>query len=382
MTEKKVQLELYRAGHLEKGNGYQYFVPEGINHEWFWADGILSELLERASRKLGELNSFAQFVPNIDLFIHLHVTKEAVLSSRIEGTQTNMNEALLPKEEINPENRDDWQEVQNYTLAMNRGIEALKQTPISTRLLKQLHRILMQEARGDKKQPGEFRESQNWIGGQSLSDAAFIPPIHELVNPLIGDMENFLHNRDLHIPALIRAGIAHYQFETIHPFLDGNGRIGRLLITLYLVSEGLLEKPLLYISAFFESNKSLYYDNLTRVREKNDLLQWLKYFLTGIEQTATQSVDTLKLILLLKAEIERTIHNDFGRRITSAIDLLNALYKDPFVSIKQVQDICTLSKKAAGSLVDAFVTQYWLEEITGFSRNRIFRFKPYLNLFR
>jgi Fic family protein len=381
MSGKKIHIETFKAGHWEKGTGYKYFVPEPVNSEWSWTDGVLNELLENASRKLGELNSFARLVPNIDLFIHLHITKEAVLSSKIEGTQTNIGEALLPKEEIKPENRDDWQEVQNYTEAMNWGIEELKHTPISTRLMKKIHFTLMQGARGEHKQPGEFRTSQNWIGGASLSDAAFIPPSHSFVDPLIGDMENFLHNRDLHIPALIRAGIAHYQFETIHPFLDGNGRIGRLLITLFLVSEKILDKPLLYISAFFENNKSLYYDNLTNVREKSDILQWLKYFLTGIEQTASQGVTTLTNIMLLKADMEKTIHKDFGRRSASAIELMNALFKEPFVSVKQVEEICGLSKKAAGSLVGAFVEQHWLDEVTGLSRNRIFSFKPYLDLF-
>ena len=376
-----IEIESFKAGHQEKGAGYRYFVPERINTEWSWKDGTLNELLESASRKLGELNSFARLVPNIDLFIHLHVMKEAVLSSKIEGTQTNMGEALMPKEEIRPEHQDDWQEVQNYTTAMNTGIEELRNIPISTRLIKEIHHTLLQGVRGRKKMPGDFRASQNWIGGATIRDATFIPPPHTLVNPLIGDMENFLHNRDLHIPSLIRAGIMHYQFETIHPFLDGNGRIGRLLITLYLVSEKILDKPLLYISAFFEQNKSLYYDNLTGVREKNDMLQWLKYFLTGIEQTASQSVNTLTNIMILKADVEKRIHKEFDRRSYTATELMNSLFKDPYVTVKQVEEICSLSKKAAGNLVNAFIAEGWLVEMTGQSRNRIFMFEPYLKQF-
>lgn len=377
-----IEVESFKAGHQEKGDGYRYFVPERINMGWSWKDGTLNELLESASRKMGELNSFARLVPNIDLFIHMHVIKEAVLSSKIEGTQTNMEEALLPKEEVRPEFRDDWQEVQNYTKAMNHGIDELRTVPISTRLIKDIHHILMQEVRGTQKMPGEFRTSQNWVGGATLRDATFIPPPHTLVNPLIGDMENFLHNRDLHIPSLIRAGIMHYQFETIHPFLDGNGRIGRLLITLYFVSEHILDKPLLYLSAFLEKNKSLYYDNLTRVREKNDVLQWLKYFLTGIEETASQAVDTLRNILTLKNMMEERIHKGFDRRTNNAIELMNSLFKDPYVTVKDVERICSLSTRAAGNLVRSFTEEGWLQEMTGQSRNRIFIFEPYLKLFQ
>ena len=375
-------LEQFNSGHFEKGYDYSYFVPTKINHQWEWADGTLNELLEKASIKLGELNSFARLVPNIDLFIHLHITKEAVISSRIEGTRTQMDEALLPEEEISPEKRNDWYEVQNYTRAINVAIERLSHLPLSTRLLKETHGILLSGVRGESKLPGEFRSSQNWIGGNSLADAAFIPPAHDYVGELMGDLENFLHNTDIHVPALIRIGLAHYQFETIHPFLDGNGRIGRLLITLYLVSERILERPLLYLSYFFEKNKSLYYDNLTVVREKSDLIRWLKYFLVGIEQTATLAVDTLGQVLLLKKNMEELITTKMGRRGASALILLTQLFETPYVTVKQVQGICGLSKKAAGGLVDTFVKNEILAEVTGNTRNRIFLFERYLELFQ
>lgn len=197
----------------------------------------------------------------------------------------------------------------------------------------------------------------------------------------MGDLENFLHNTDIHVPALIRIGIAHYQFETIHPFLDGNGRIGRLLITLYLVSERVLEKPLLYLSVFFEKNKGLYYDNLTEVRDRNDLLQWLKYFLVGIEQTATQAVETLTKILSLKKETEERIVANLGRRGAIGLILLNELFEHPFVSVKNVETITGLSKKTAGSLVNAFVENQIISEVTGNTRNRLYIFEPYLALF-
>ncbi|GAB3877209.1 Fic family protein [Hymenobacter segetis] len=376
-----MNLEDFVAGRLEKGMAYRYFVPATINQEWTWRTASLNALLEKAAVKLGELNSFARLVPNIGLFIQLHVTKEAVVSSRIEGTQTNMDEAVLPEEEVQPERRNDWQEVNNYIKAMNMAIDELKTLPLSSRLLRQTHQILLSSVRGEHKQPGEFRRSQNWIGGNSLADAGFIPPHDKYVNEMMGDLELFLHNDEISVPALIRIGMAHYQFETIHPFLDGNGRIGRLLITLYLVSEGILDKPLLYLSAYFEKNKGLYYDNLTVVRQKNDLVQWLKYFLVGIEQTATQAVQTLSEILKLKAQMEEDFHKSFGKRATSALRLLPALFANPAVTVEKVATICDLSYSAANKLVAQLQESGYLREATGQSRNRLFIFEPYMKAF-
>lgn len=380
MKSDNLLIEKYVAGHIEKGTGYKYFVPSFINSQWSWSDPSLNTLLEKASIKLGELNSFARLVPNIDLFIQLHVTKEAVVSSRIEGTQTNIDEALLPVEEVKPERRNDWVEVNNYTQALNNAIVQLQTFPLSSRLLKQAHETLLKGVRGEHKMPGEYRSSQNWIGGASLMDAIFIPPAQHFVNPLMGDLENFLHNEDIQVPALIRIAMAHYQFETIHPFLDGNGRIGRLLITLYLVSENILEKPLLYLSAFFERNKSLYYDNLTRVREKNDMIQWLKYFLTGIAETATKAVTTLSAVMELKNKIEQLIQG-LGRRSHSALKLMTHMFKYPVVTVKKVEDICGLSTKAANELVTIFIEKGWLKKIGESERYRTFVFEPYLTLF-
>ena len=376
-----IELEKYQAGHFEKNLGYKYFVPSAINDEWTWKTPALNLLLEKAAIKLGELNSYARLVPNIDLFIQLHVTKEAVVSSHIEGTKTNMDEALLPVEEIHPERRDDWQEVNNYIRALNNAIKELKSLPISSRLLKETHKILLQSVRGEHKLPGEFRTSQNWIGGTSLHDAVFIPPSHHLVNELMSDLEKFLNNDEINVPLLIRIAIAHYQFETIHPFLDGNGRIGRLMITLFLVSEGILDKPLLYPSLYFEKNKSLYYDNLSNVRTKNDMLQWIKYFLVGIEQSAAKAVETLSNILKLKESIEKEINSNFGRRSNSAHTLVHFLFKDPVISIDKAAKECNLSFKAANDLVALMQKFNYLKELTGQSRNRIFIFEPYLKIF-
>lgn len=377
-----MDIEAYKSGYMEKGFRYGYFVPELINRQWEWKDPLLGTLLEKASISLGELNSFARLVPNIDLFIQLHVTKEAVISSRIEGTRTNMDEALLPEEEINPERRNDWLEVRNYSHAMKEAIKELGQLPLSSRLLCKTHERLLTGVRGKHKMPGEFRSSQNWIGGASLNDTIFIPPAHTCVNELMGDLENFLHNENIYVPALIRIGIAHYQFETIHPFLDGNGRIGRLLITLYLVSKKILHRPLLYFSVFFEKNKSLYYDNLTRVREKNDLLHWLKYFLTGVDETARQASNTLSEVLKLKEQIENRLYDTAGRRTDTALVLFRRLFEEPFIRVKQVEGICSLSTKAANDLVSLFVQQGILKKISGQTRYRLFLFEPYLNLFR
>ena len=379
---ESVQIEKFLAGHLEKGVSYKYFVPNKINIQWQWTDGSLNTLLEKASIKLGELNSFAKLVPNIDLFIHLHVTKEAVVSSRIEGTQTNMDDALKPVDEISPEKRNDWLEVNNYTQGLNFAIKELMTLPLSSRLLRKTHQILMQGARGEHKMPGEFRRSQNWIGGNSLSDATFIPPSHIYVDELMGDLENFLHNTDIQVPALIRIAIAHYQFETIHPFLDGNGRIGRLLITLYLVSEKILEKPLLYLSMFFEQNKTIYYDNLTAVRDKNDMQHWLKYFLVGVAHTAELAVQTLSKVIEIKATRESQIKNNWGRRSGSGLILLEYLFTEPFIRVKTIEKVCGLSTKAANDLVSEFVKSGILIEASGQTRNRIFVFHEYLETFR
>ena len=371
----------FKAGTYRKGFQYQYFLPEKVNHSFYWTDEAINELLEKASLKLGELNSFSRFVPDTDTFIMMHIFKEAVVSSRIEGTRTNIEEALIEEREIDPEKRDDWQEVNNYVKAMNTAIGELKNLPLSNRLIKETHRILLASGRGERKTPGEFRTSQNWIGGASLADAVFIPPVHTELPDLLSDLELFLQNTEIKIPHLIRIAIAHYQFETIHPFLDGNGRIGRLLITLYLVSSGILEKPLLYLSDFFEKHKSLYYDNLTLVRAKNDLAQWIKFFLTGVIQTAENSVLTLKKIIDLKASIEKKHILLMGKRSKNGMELLHQLFRKPIVTAKDVQNLTGLSPKAANDLIQAFVEKGILVETTGYQRNRSFVFAEYLKMF-
>jgi Fic family protein len=290
-----MKFETFQAGRLQQRYHYQSFEPTLVNHDWTWEDPRIHLLLESANRALGELNAFSLIVPDIDLFIQMHVVKEAQTSSRIEGTQTGIDEALLSEEHIPPEKRDDWREVRNYIDAVNTAIAQLSTLPLSNRLLRDTHATLMRGVRGEHKQPGDFRSSQNWIGGSSLQDAAFIPPHHEGVADYMSDLEQFWHNDRITVPHLIRIAISHYQFETIHPFLDGNGRIGRLLVPLYLVGHGLLAKPSLYLSDFFERHRASYYDALMRVRVSNDLIHWVRFFLQGVAETATKGRDVFRI---------------------------------------------------------------------------------------
>ncbi len=376
-----MNIKEYKSGIFKEGYDYKYFMPSLINKTFSWDSPDINALLEKASFKLGELNSFAKLIPDTDMFIKMLVYKEAVVSSKIEGTQTNMEDALTDKSELAPEKKDDWQEVNNYVAAMNFAIEELKKLSLSNRLIKYTHKILLSSGRGEYKTPGEFRKSQNWIGGASISDATFIPPTHTELPELLSDFEKFLNNDTINLPHLIKVAIAHYQFETIHPFLDGNGRIGRLLITLYLVANKVLEKPLLYLSDFFERNKSLYYQNLTKVRKENDLEQWIKFFLVGVAETAEKSVQTLKNIMELKSKIENEKIISMGKRSKTALNLFNHLFAQPVVTIKDIQNITELSPKASNDLTKLFVEQNILTEITGYKRNRIFVFTDYLDLF-
>lgn len=370
----------FSAGHYEENSGYKYFVPNKINDVWHWNNPEINTILERAAIRLGELNSFSKLVPNIDIFIKMHATKEAVISSRIEGTRTQMSEALMPIEEIDDERRDDWIEVNNYVKAMNFAINELEKLPISSRLIRNTHKMLLSNARGKYKMPGEYRTSQNWIGGASIADAHYIPPHHSLLNNLMSDLENFI-NSESPTPDLIKIAIIHYQFETIHPFLDGNGRVGRLLITLFLIEKKILDKPLLYLSAFFDKNRNLYYDNLANVKQTNNIEQWLKFFLVGIEQTAQNAVNTLAEVIKYKQETEEQINLNFGRRASNALAVFKSLLVNPSADIGTIMKISGLSYKSANDLVKMFVKNGILNEITGKNRNRYYRMEKYFNLF-
>lgn len=375
-----MNLQDFIAGKHIKQQKYKSFSPSKINHEWIVSNPEVNKLLAEANRLIGELNAYSQIIPDVDFFITMHILKEATTSSRIEGTKTNMEEALVKEEDINPEKRDDWAEVQNYIKAINTSIEELEKLPISNRLIKNTHKTLLSGVRGKHKIPGEFRTSQNWIGA-TLKDAIFIPPHHSEVIELMSDLEKFINEEEYRVPHLIKVAIAHYQFETIHPFLDGNGRLGRLLITLYLVSKNILKKPSLYLSDFFEKNKSYYYDNLMTVRTTGNLTQWIKFFLVGVIETSKESIQVFKDIIELKTDIDTNRLPKLGSKVEKAQQLIKQLYQIPITDSKQVSELLQISPSTANRLINDLIELNILSELTGYKRNRKYMFKEYFKLF-
>ena len=375
-----MDLQDFNSGKFVKQLEYKSFSPEKINHEWIISTPEVNKLLSEANRLIGELNAFSQIIPDVDFFITMHILKEATTSSRIEGTKTNMEEALVKEEDINPEKRDDWAEVQNYIKAINTSIEELEKLPISNRLIKSTHKIILAGVRGKHKIPGEFRTSQNWIGA-TLKDAIFIPPHHSEVIELMSDLEKFINEQEYHVPHLIKIAIVHYQFETIHPFLDGNGRLGRLLITLYLVSNNVLKKPSLYLSDFFEKNKGYYYDNLMTVRLTSNLTQWIKFFLVGVIETSKESIQVFKDIIELKSNIETKRLPTLGSKIENAQILIKQLFQIPITDSKQVAELLKISPSTANRLINDLIDLNILTELTGYKRNRKFMFEEYFRIF-
>ena len=374
-------MKSYKAGKYILHKGYKPFLPSFINDDIDWKLGELSSLIQESSLWLGKLNSYSDLIPDIDFFIKMYATKEATNSNRIEGTRTTFDDAISPIEQVKPEFRDDWHEVQNYLTAINYSIEKLNELPISIRLIKEAHQILLSGVRGEHKAPGEVRKTQNWIGGSSLKDAFFIPPEPNMLPDLLTDIEKFLHNEELEIPEIVKAGIVHYQFETIHPFLDGNGRTGRLLIILYLISTGLLNKPVLYISDFFERNRMSYYDSLAMVKKTDNMTQWLKFFLNGVVETAKSSIKTFDKIIKLKKDVDNKIAK-IGKKAVNGQRLIELLYSEPKVNSKTVSEKLGISVVSANGLLSTFVEIGILEEKTGFNRNRYYVFEEYVKIFR
>lgn len=376
-----MRFEDFKSGVWKKQYQYKSFFPVLVNREWTWQDPRINVLLEDATRSLGELNAYTRIVPDVDLYIRMHVTLEANTSSGIEGTNTTIDEAVMEERSVLPEHRDDWREVRNYVAAMNNALERLATLPLSMRLLRDTHEILLKGTRGEHKSPGEFRQSQNWIGGASLADAVFIPPHPTDINDLLTDLEKFWHNESIAVPHLIRIAISHYQFETIHPFLDGNGRIGRLLIPLYLISNNLLDKPSLYLSAHLFKNRGGYYDSLTRVRESNDLGQWVRFFLSAIVATAGKGKQAFMSILTLRQEMDQFVVS-LGRRAEDARNLMLLLYRKPALDVRSVQDELGISYERANRLLATFNEKDILSQLPNRQRDRIFIFKRYLELFK
>lgn len=374
-------MEDFTAGTYISQGSYKSFQPTPLNRSWTIDNMEVQQLLSEADRKLGRLDMYAEYVPNLDLFISMHVVREATQSSRIEGTHTRIEEALLDREEIPAEERNDWEEVQNYISAMHHAVDALNRLPFSTRLIREAHRVLMQGVRGQNKQPGAFRTSQNWIGGASPRDAQFVPPVHTSIGDLMSDLEKFAHNQEHFMPALLKTALVHYQFETIHPFLDGNGRVGRLLIPLQLVDQGILKRPILYMSDFFERNRSHYYDNLMRVRESDDLAQWFKFFLVGVIETAEHGIETFDAILKLQEEVDEMVE-PLGSRAENARRVIRSIYARPIIDANQVADVTGLSMSSTYRLIADMEEIGLLTKILGGKRGRKYTFERYLNLFR
>ncbi len=358
---------------------YNAFIPNNLPFN-FKIDIALQNLLSRADQALGRLDGIAERLPDVDFFIMMYVRKEATLSSQIEGTQATFVDVLKAEAKIaDMEIHNDVDEVLSYIIAMNYGLDRVKEFPLSLRLMKEIHTKLLRGVRGEWKTPGEFRTSQNWVGGSSINTATYIPPPHTEIMKLMGNLEDFLRNRS-ELPILLKTGLMHAQFESIHPFLDGNGRIGRLLITFYLCQQDILKKPLLYLSEFFKEYRQIYYDKLNNFRFKDEIEEWFKFYLEGVATTSIKATVTARKIIQLR---EKSIHevSKFGRNAEKGLMLLHSLFRTPLIRIKDTERITKLSNPNALLLVEKFIKAGILKEITGFKRNRVFSFVDYIGLF-
>lgn len=375
-----MKIEEFKSGRLVRQYQYDCFVPEPINHDWTWESHELTIAFEQAVKNLSALDACAQFVPDLDLFIRMHIVREANSSSRIEGTQTEMEEAVLPESSVREERRDDWREVNNYVEAMRLALDELERLPLSIRLLRSAHARLMQGVRGEVKMPGEIRRSQNWIGGSSIATARFIPPAPEYLGDLLSDLEMFWHNDKITVPNIIRCAISHYQFETIHPFLDGNGRVGRLLIPFYLISKRELQAPALYISSTLERHREAYYDALTRARSANDLAGWVLFFLDAVSTTAKTGCEKFKRIFALRDEMQTLT----GKMPNAALaqSAIRMLYSEPRTTIKRLAVEVGCDYQSANRLVRRFEADGVLVPSSDMKRNTIYDFRRYIDIFR
>ena len=367
---KKVATESYKA-----------YVPSPLPPKPSIEVDKLYPYLEKATLALAELNSIAKIIPNISLFIYMYVRKEALLSSQIEGTQSSFSDLILFEHHQKPNiSVDDVEEVSRYVQAINYGLERLKNNfPLSLRLICEIHSILLSSSRGENKLPGEFRRSQNWIGGSRPGNALFVPPPVENLMDCLSNLETFFHENKSTLPSLIKAGIAHAQFETIHPFLDGNGRLGRLLISLILYKEGLLEEPILYLSVYFKQNRNIYYDLLQQVRLKGTWETWLEFFLEGVTESAKQAISSAKKINLLFEEDLLKIQG-LGRQRLSCIEVLEYLKTMPQTSVPSLSRDLGLTPPTIRSTFNSMLKLGILEEITGKKRDKVYVYRKYLDI--
>ncbi len=374
-----------RAGrYVAQPNHYSAFMPAPLPPAPpVRIDAAMQTMLSKADRALGRLDGSIQTLPDPDLFVFMYIRKEAVLSSQIEGTQSSLNDLLQAEAAIHDADRPgDVGEVINYVRAMNHGLQRLPELPLSVRLIREIHAKLMQGVRGDRADPGEIRRSQNWIGpsGSTLRDALFVPPPPQEVASLLSDLERFIH-AESDIPPLIKIGLIHAQFETIHPFLDGNGRIGRLLIAFFLCDKEILIKPVLYLSYWFKLHRARYYELLQAVRDNGEWEEWIKFFLEGVASVSLEATETARNIVALREEHRRLVTDRFGRAAGNGLRVLEDLYTTPLTSIGAVQARLDLSFPAASELISRFVEAELLTEITGRERYRVWHYFPYVRLF-
>jgi Fic family protein len=364
--------------------GYQAFMPAALPpNPPVDISGELQRRLSDADRALGRLDGSIHTLPNPELFVYMYVRKEAVLSSQIEGTQSSLQDLLAAEADVaSGDIPGDVDDVVNYVQAMNHGLARLDALPVSVRLLREIHAKLLHRVRGSRLTPGEVRRTQTWIGpaGSTLANATFVPPPPDEVPAALGDLEAFLHRED-DIPLLVKIGIAHAHFETVHPFLDGNGRIGRLLITFLLCERRALAKPVLYLSHYLKTHRQEYYGRLQAVRESGAWEEWLEFFLTGVAEVSMQATETARRVLLLREQHRSLIAGALGRAAGNGHRILEHLYEHPIVSAKQVQALIGTTFAGANQIVHRLVATGILQEITGHARHRRFRYEPYVRLF-
>ena len=374
-----------RAGTtITQPKGYKAFIPKDLPpNPTLNIDSEMVEVLSEADTALGRLSGMSEALPNPDLFVAMYVRKEAVLSSQIEGTEASLEDVLEYESENRPKTlASDVAEVVNYVKAMSYGLKRINQLPLSLRLIKEIHAELMRGVRGAEKTPGEFRKTQNWIGpkGCTLNNARFVPPpSHEMIR-VMGEFEKYMHSA-LTYPLLIECALIHFQFETIHPFLDGNGRIGRLLITFFLCYKEILRKPLLYLSQYFKQNQLEYYSHLTTVRTKGDFESWVKFFLRGVACVANEASETSRMIVDLQAEDKAKINKAYGK--SSKVTILHEkLFDRPILSIKDIAKMIEVTFPTASDMCLKLVRVGILNEITGKARSRMFVYKDYLAILK